>query len=142
MVYLLTYGTLMESESRNEILEEFGCKHVKDILLKYHKLSHFYQSCFPVAEKTKNENDKIFCEVYTLGYEPRELITTLNYIEGIGQLYEIESITNGNNRYLLYCGISNFWKELNQGMSKLPNGKKWCSTFPYYTTHRENLEVI
>lgn len=137
-MYLFTYGTLMEGESRAGIMEQLGFEKIGECDAKGFLLFHFWYGKYPIILKSKNKDDVVKGELYksTLPEEYNtELLSILDKVEGEGDMYYRQNINvkyNGQtyNPYI-YVGNYSCWKDwIAEGaISPLVNNLKWSQSF-------------
>lgn len=94
-MYLFTYGTLMEGESRAGIMEQLGFEKIGECDAKGFLLFHFWYGKYPIILKSKNKDDVVKGELYksTLPEEYNtELLSILDKVEGEGDMYYRQNI--------------------------------------------------
>lgn len=137
-MYLFTYGTLMEGESRAGIMEQLGFEKIGECDAKGFLLFHFWYGKYPIILKSKSKDDVVKGELYksTLPEEYNaELLSILDKVEGEGDMYYRQNINikcNGQtyNPYI-YVGNYSCWKDwISEGIiSPLVNNLKWSQKF-------------
>lgn len=126
-MYLFTYGTLMQGESRHEILQNarFVC-YGKAI----GKLYHFQKGNYPVF--FRDGSDDVFGEVYEIpGDMIEEYLSTLDQIEGAAyNLYAKREIpvydakSDAQYSCIVYEGARAFNPFLKE-LKKMPTRTRW-----------------
>ena len=137
-MYLFTYGTLMEGESRAGIMEELGFEKIGECDAEGFLLFHFWYGKYPIILKSKSKDDVVKGELYksTLPEEYNtELLSILDKVEGEGDMYYRQNIDveyNGQtyNPYI-YVGNYTVWGDLikDGAISPLINNLKWSQSF-------------
>ena len=137
-MYLFTYGTLMEGESRAGIMEQLGFEKIGECDAEGFLLFHFWYGKYPIILKSKSKDDVVKGELYksTLPKEYNtELLSILDKVEGEGDMYYRQNINvkyNGQtyNPYI-YVGNYTVWGDLIKDgtISPLINNLKWSQSF-------------
>ena len=137
-MYLFTYGTLMEGESRAGIMDQFGFEKIGECDANGFLLFHFWYGKYPIILKSKNKDDVVKGELYKSTMPEKyntELLSILDKIEGEGDMYYRQNIDvkyNGQtyNPYI-YVGNYSCWKDwIAKGIvSPLVNNLKWSQKF-------------
>lgn len=137
-MYLFTYGTLMEGESRAGIMEQLGFEKIGECDAKGFLLFHFWYGKYPIILKSKNKDDVVKGELYksTLPEEYNaELLSILDRVEGEGDMYYRQNISVKYNdktyNPYIYVGNYSYWKDwISEGIiSPLVNNLKWSQKF-------------
>ena len=137
-MYLFTYGTLMEGESRAGIMDQLGFEKIGECDAKGFLLFHFWYGKYPIILRSNSDLDIVKGEIYE-GTLPKEydkaILSILDGIEGEGDMYSrrIISVSCNGKKYEPYIYVGNYiyWKDLikNGAISPLVNNLKWSQSF-------------
>ena len=137
-MYLFTYGTLMEGESRSGIMDQLGFEKIGECDAKGFLLFHFWYGKYPIILRSNSDSDVVKGEIYesTLPKEyDKAILSILDGIEGEGDMYSrrIISVSCNGKKYKPYIYVGNYmcWKDLikDGAISPLVNNLKWSQSF-------------
>ena len=143
-MFLFTYGTLMQGESRAGIMRDLGFEKVCNYKANGFLMFHNFYGKYPIIFKSTDKNDVVIGEIYTNNTDNIEdfdfdideynnsILDILDNIEGVGVMYRRETITaKVKDRVIkpyIYMGNYEYWKDYlskEYGILPLVNNLKW-----------------